>query len=599
MNAGVRVAVLDYQIDVLDPANRELAVALEFVPTAVGLCLDGNSTVELWQPTWTPGSYLIREFSRHLGRVAAVDAETGVPLLCERVAKNRVHVAVRSPERRLRVSWRVYAHDLSVRTADVTAEHAYWNHACLLLIPGLKLDQLARLTVAYPGVWQLACALPFEPGSAVELANGRRQVTHAACDIDQLLDSPCLVGTFQRIDWTVDGIPHAAVLDGLASIKPPSSLQTDLQAIVEKAAAVFGGKLPYEQYLFLCLFAADGHGGLEHADSTTLLMSRTAFASDKGYREFLSLAAHELFHAWNVKRLRPIEFWRYDYERENYTEFLWLIEGWTAYYDDLLCLRAGLFSRAQYLEVAAKNINGMLAAPGRLRMSLRESSFDAWIRLYRPDENTRNSSQNYYGNGAVAAMYLDLSIRRETHGRASLDDVIRRLYEETYAMGRGYDMNDVDRVLHSIAGPGVVALLSQLVGDRLQPALEQTLAAFAIRAVTQDAGRAHLGVQFETGSTVIASVTAGSAAFESGLHPGDELLAIESLRVDAARWNDVWSVVAKPGQSLQALGARRGVVMQWSVVPGSAPGSIVLETDAAAPQAARDLLEGWLPSLGA
>lgn len=557
-----------------------------------------HSSVDLFLPTWTPGSYLIREFSRHVGRVVAHDADTGSPLRCQKTAKNRFRVEFEAAERPVRVAWTVYAHELSVRTADLTAEHAYWNHACLLLWPTQGRHLPARLTITFPGAWDLACALPADESSREEgTAAPERHVTLRARDFDHAIDSPCLLGRFQRLDWVVAGVPHAVVLEGLGPVGVPQHLVRDLQAVVERAAAVFDGRLPYARYVFLCLFAADGHGGLEHADSTTLLMGRTALTTEKGYRDFVSLAAHELFHAWNVKRLRPAEFWQYDYENENYTEFLWLIEGWTAYYDDLLCLRAGVLTRQQYLEVVGKNIDGMLAAPGRLRLSLRESSFDAWIRLYRPDENTRNSSQNYYGNGAVAAMCLDLWIRRQTQGSRSLDDVLRALYEATFRQSRGYRLEDVHRALQVVSGDAAPAFLETLVADRLEPALQDLFAAFGIRLRFRETERAWLGVHFESASTVVAAVIRGSPAFDAGLHPGDEVLAVEDLRVDASRWPEVWQALAKVGKRLTMLFARRGIVGRCEVVPQASPGTAALEVDDSADPSAKQLLTAWLPEV--
>jgi predicted metalloprotease with PDZ domain len=584
------VAVLDYRIDVTSPTSREVGMELQVRPAEVPAACSGDQ-LDLFLPAWTPGSYLVRDFARHLGRMDAVEVETGAVLPCEKAAKNRFRVRLRSRDARVRLRWRVYAHELSVRTADLTSEHAYWNHACLLVWPVGEPDVPARLTVAMPRAWELACALPAEPAAPREDC---REVVLRARDLDHAMDAPVLAGTLRRLDWEVDGVPHAVVLDGLGAVPVPERLVPDLQAIVRHAARVFGGRLPYERYQFLCLFTADGHGGLEHADSTTLLASRTAFAAEKGYREFLSLAAHELFHAWNVKRLRPVEFWRYDYERENYTECLWLIEGWTAYYDDLLCQRAGLFTRQQYLEAAAKNVNGMLAAPGRFRLGLRESSFDAWIRLYKPDENTRNSSQNYYGNGAVAAMCLDLMLRRATAGARSLDDVLRGLYDATFARGRGYTFEDVQGVLREVAGGDAVGWLRSMIDERLDPDFTALLASFGVRVRVRDADRAYLGLHFESGGTVIASVVRGGPACTAGLHPGDELIAVDELRVDAARWPDVWQAVAKVGKPTNVLFARRGLVRRLDVVPSAAPGTVVLEVDEGAPVEASRLLAGWL-----
>jgi predicted metalloprotease with PDZ domain len=584
------LATLDYRLDVRHPATREIGLELTLSPGEFPTAVPAAGEFDLFLPTWTPGSYLVREYARHVTRVTARDAATGAPVRVRKVDKNRFRLAGLAPGQRVVVAWSVYAHELSVRTADLTGEHAYWNHACLLLWPVGARAATARLAIAHPPAWQLACALArvddgATPGAAVVQADG----------LDAAMDAPVLLGDLQRAQWDVDGVPHELVADGLGPVALPARLVDDLRAVVAQAKAVFGGALPYPRYLFQCLFAADGHGGLEHAASTTLLMGRAALASDAGYREFVALAAHEHFHAWNVKRMRPAEFWDYDYERENHTEFLWLAEGWTAYYDDLLCLRAGVFSRQHYLDAAAKNVQGMLAAPGRLRLSLRESSFDAWIRLYRPDENTRNSSQNYYGNGAVAAMCLDLWLRRASGNGASLDDVLRRLYEATYAAGRGYTLADVHRALAAVGGDGAVALLESLVADRLEPPLAELLAAFGLRLALRDAERPFLGLNFDGASMFVASVTRGAPAAAAGVHPGDELLAIDGVRVDGARWNETWTAVAKVGKPVELLLARRGLVQRLTATPHAAPGTAAIEVDDAAAPAAKQLLAGWLP----
>jgi len=583
------LATLEYRLDVRRPATREVGIELAFTPSAAAGAVADVGSCDLFLPTWTPGSYLIREYSRHLSRVTAHDAVTGAALPVEKVAKNRFRVGGCAPDRRIVVAWTVYAHELSVRTADLTHEHAYWNHACLLLWPVGARAASARLHVEHPPEWEVACALPrasVAPGATTLLAS----------DLDAAMDAPALVAPLQqRLAFDVDGVPHEAVFDGLGPVAVPSRLAADLRAIVAQSQAVFGGPLPYASYLFQCLFTADGHGGLEHAASTTLLMGRAALASEAGYREFVSLAAHEHFHAWNVKRMRPAEFWDYDYERENCTQFLWLAEGWTAYYDDLLCLRAGVFTRKQYLETAAKNVQGMLAAPGRFRLSLRESSFDAWIRLYRPDENTRNSSQNYYGNGAVAAKCLDLWIRRATGGSASLDDVLRRLHAATFGAGRGYTIADVHAALTEVAGADAVAMLEALVADRLDPPLAELLAAFGLKLAFRDADRPYLGVHFEGAAMIVGSVSRGSPAYEAGVHPGDELLAVDSLRVDSARWAETWTAVAKVGKPVELLLARRGDVTRLVATPQASPGTAAIEVDAEAPSAAKALLAAWLP----
>ena len=578
------------------PAASEVSVCLELAAPS-GSSQTGNELV-LFLPTWTPGSYLIREFSRHLSQVQAEDAESGERLACAKTSKNRFAVRCAAATRRVRLRYRVHAHELTVRTADVTGEHAFWNHACLLLWP-VGGDQLtARITVELPEGWDFACALQatLPVGDA---AKGWHRVGMLAETMERAYDAPFLAGRLLRQRWQSRGIEHEVVLDGLASVPVPDKLLADLQRVVEAAAAVFLGPLPYPRYSFLCLFTADGHGGLEHGDSTVLLASRTALHNERGYREFLALAGHELFHAWNVKRMRPAEFWRYDYENENYTRLLWLLEGWTAYYDDLLCFRAGLMSRADYLGVLAKSIQTLSGNPGRLRLSLADSSYDAWIRLYRPDENTRNSSQNYYVNGSIAAMCMDLLVRRSTSGKRGLDDVLRRLFATTYGTGRGFHDDDVWRVFGAEADEAVAQQARELVTGVFDPELASLLAPFGVRMDWRETERPYLGLQFDAGQTTVASVTASSPASAAGLQAGDEILAIEGLRVDSSRWQDVFQAVARVDQPLQLLIARRGVVQTRSATPTKGPGTLTLVVDDRASEEATALREAWLPTTAA
>lgn len=574
------------------PEASEVLVCLELdAPVASG---PTGVDLLLFLPTWTPGSYLIREFSRHLSRVLAEDAGSGTSLACTKISKNRFLVRCHASTRRVRLNYRVFAHELTVRTADVTGEHAFWNHACLLLWPVGGHDLTARLTVELPNGWDAACALRrAEPVG--EATQGRCRIGLFAENMERAYDAPFLAGQLHRLRWESLGVEHEVVLEGLASVPIPPNLQGDLQRVVEAAASVFQAPLPYPRYSFLCLFTADGHGGLEHGDSTVLLASRTALHSERGYREFLALAAHELFHAWNVKRMRPAEFWRYDYESENYTRLLWLLEGWTAYYDDLLCFRAGLMSRADYLGVLAKSIQTLPGNPGRLRLSLADSSFDAWIRLYRPDENTRNSSQNYYVNGSVAALCMDLLVRRTTKGERGLDEVLRSLFTATYGAGRGFTEQDVWDALAAVAGESVVEPVRRLVTEAFEPELPALLASLGVKMDWREMDRPYLGLQFEPGQTTITSVTAGSPASAAGLQAGDEVLAIDALRVDSSRWQEVFQSLARINQPLQMLISRRGVVQTRAATPSNGPGTVTLVVDDKASVDAAALLQSWLP----
>lgn len=575
------VPTLAFHIDVTRPADRELHVRATW-PDA------NEGEVEFFLPTWTPGSYLLREYARQLSRVRAYEPGTDRELSCRKTHKNRWAVANQGSGVELR--YRVYAHELTVRTADVDAAHAYWNHTCLLLWPRDHADSDAELVVDYPSNWSLSCSLP----AHTEASTDHKRCTLRAANLDEALDAPVLIGTTQRVEWQVDDVPHAIELDGLGAIAPPDTLAEDLEAIVHAAKRVFGGALPYSSYLFQALFAGEGYGGLEHRDSSTLLMPRTSLTTAKGYRDFLGLAAHELFHAWNVKRMRPVEFWNYDYEQENYTRLLWVMEGWTAYYDDLLVTRAGRMTHKEYFATMAKNVQGMRSSPGRFELSLEESSFDAWIRLYRPDENTRNSSQNYYGNGAVVAMCLDLGIRRATGGERSLDDVLQKLWQNTFEDGRGYRVEDVHRAITEVGGAERIEPLRALVEGPLDPDLDGLLADVGVRLETSDAGKPFLGIALKGGSTKVASVTREGPAWHGGVAPDDELLAVENLRVTSSTWQNVLAAVARVEQPVELLVARRGVIRSLQVTPGASPGTAKLVRDKSATEAQIAAREAWL-----
>ncbi|MGE3173369.1 MAG: M61 family metallopeptidase [Planctomycetota bacterium] len=577
---------LVFRLDVRAPERRRIVVELEVDRTALAPAADGAT--EFFLPTWTPGSYLIREYARHLGPVCASDAATGAAVPCVKSRKNRYRVDLPAGVQRLRLRYDVYAHELTVRTSDVTDRHAYWNHACVLLWPVDRPDAAADVAVRVPPGWDCCGGVPVERA-------GDGAFSYRLADLDTAIDSPMLAGAFERLELDVLGVRHVLALDDHGPVRPVESFAADVRHIVERAAAVFGDALPYPHYTFLCLFAQSGYGGLEHRDSTTLLSPRSVLAGGKGYRDFLGLLAHELFHAWNVKRMRPEELWRYDYENETHTSMLWLAEGWTAYYDDLLCRRAGAFSVAQYLEQIERNLGGLWSGAGRFRQSLAESSFDAWIRYYRPDENTRNQTQNYYGNGALAAMALDLTIRDATDGARSLDDVLRRLWQTTWERGRGYRREDVAACLSEVAGRDLGPMLRELTEGPLDPDFDRLLQLVGIRIEADDADRPWFGLALENGRTQVASVTDDSPAHASGIAPGDELLALDGLRVRSDCWTDVVNATAQIDRPLRVLTASRGLIVERTLVPSKPPRSkvrLVLADEIDARTAS--LRRGWL-----
>ena len=553
-----------YRIDLGGVAQRQLRLTLE-VQTATLELTDGHA--EFFVPVWTPGSYLVREYAQHVSAVSAT-GDGGLPLPVTKRAKNRWAVEVGTSES-LRVCWSVYAHELTVRTSYVTDELAFWNGACVALWPVGGQDRPVGVEVLLPGRWELfAGSLELQRREASE--PGDVKIVRFDCrDLDEFVDTPCLAGPISSWQFDVGGREHRFVPVGLAGIEPPPSFGGDVQRIVETAAAVFGGDLPFERYTFLALFGVSGRGGLEHADSSVLLAPRTTFRPRTAYEDFLALVAHEYLHAWNVKRMRPRALWSIDLERENYTGLLWVAEGFTAYYDDLIVRRAGLSTPTAYLERLATHVSAWRANPGRRAQSLAEASFDAWMLLYRPGENTRNVTQNYYTNGALAAFVFDAELRRCSGGARNLDDALRELWRRSWLAepSRGFDLDDVIAAIDRAAGTSLEALVRGTVESAFEPDLERALGLFGLRLVFADDGPAFVGARFRVGETTIASLEADSPGWEAGLCPGDEVIAVEGLRVRHDSWQTVWDQVSRPGQVLCFTIARQGILREIGITP--------------------------------
>jgi predicted metalloprotease with PDZ domain len=390
----------------------------------------------LVMPVWTPGSYLVREFERHVQDFAATDA-AGEPLKWEKINKNTWRVAT-GRSRDWHATYKVYANELSVRTSELNSSHGYWNNANLLMYLEGHLTSPSTVRVVAPDVWKVATGLPLAPG---------QRNTFRAENFDVLYDSPFEVSNFKSILFNVKGVQHRIVIDGEGNYDP-ERMRRDVQKIVETQVEMMGGEIPYRDYTFILHLRAGTGGGLEHANSTSLGYSPFGFGTLGGeratsaspnappvspeYRGFLSLASHEFFHLWNVKRIRPDALGPFDYTKENYTKLLWVAEGITDYYGDLTLRRAGLIGDTEFIRAAGSAIQSLQNTPGRLVQSVEESSFDAWVKFYRPDENTLNSQVSYYDKGAILGLLLDLEIRKRTNGAKSLDDVLRALYVDFF-----------------------------------------------------------------------------------------------------------------------------------------------------------------------
>ncbi len=480
----------------------------------------------LVMPVWTPGSYLIRDYPRNVQDFAATD-RTGVSLEWEKINKNSWKVKTNAL-REWRVTYRVYANEFSVRTNELNSDHAFWNNTALLMYLKGFIDDSPTLRILPPPSWKVATAIPSVPGEAN---------TFRAENFDVLYDSPVEVGNFVTLSFEVKGVAHRIVIDGAGNYDA-ERMRQEVQKIVATEIELMGGEVPYNDYTFILHLRSNASGGLEHRNSCALGFPRFNFQSEGGYRAFWSLVAHEFFHLWNVKRIRPDALGPFNYSQENYTKLLWVVEGITEYYARVSLLRAGLISAKDFLTDTAKAFQSLQNTPGRLAMSLEEGSFDAWIKLYRPDENSVNSQVSYYDKGLIVGLLLDLEIRKNSHGAKSLDDVMRYLYAEFYKKDRNYGPEDFQRVCELMAGSSLQPFFVKYVHGRDELDYNTSLAGaglhLEVTGPTQPSERAYLGADLiqNADRLIVRQVYAGTAAYEQGLSFGDQIIAVNNMRAN-------------------------------------------------------------------
>ncbi len=549
-----------------------------------------GDAIELVFPVWTPGSYLVREFARHLeGAVAEDGAGRRLPLV--RLDKHRFAIRAGGAERVV-LRYRVYANELTVRTCHLDGTHGFVNPAAVFPYAQGREGEPHVLEVIPPPGWRVATALDGGP------------TEFSARDYDQLADSPLEIGTHQTLRFTALGKPHEIALWGRGNVDE-ARLTEHARKIVEALGALMGG-LPYERYLFIVHLADRRRGGLEHAASTTLHVARSGFFPREAYEETLGLLAHELFHVWNVKRLRPAAFVPYDYAREQYTRLLWWFEGATSYYEQVALARAGILEPTRWLKFLGQALTSLERTPGARKMSLEEASFLAWVKHYRQDENTPNSAVSYYLKGELVAFALDLALRRA--GR-SLDDLLKALHARYAAEGVPED--GIERLAAELLGPEVaqrfidrfvrgtepLQLDLDVLGLRMR---RRVAASFDDKGGTPprpDDGRPDpgwLGVDLAPGQKLdVQSVHEGSPAHKAGLYAGDEIVAEDGFRVDrVALWDRLCE--RGPGGKLHLTVFRRDELVNVFVVLGDPrEDALWLEPAPDANGAQRAAFEAW------
>lgn len=473
---------------------------------------------EIVMPVWTPGSYLVREYARHVQDFAARDAG-GNALGWRKLNKNTWQIDTKGAGEYV-VAYRVYANELTVRTNELNTEHAFWNNSALLFHPKGFLNAPSTIKVNPYGDWKVATGLPKIEGQTN---------TFRAENFDILYDSPFEVSNFVETTFDVRGVPHRWVVTGEGNYDL-QKIARDSAKIVEEGAKIFGD-LPYKDYLFI--LNTRGGGGLEHLNSTALQWNKFGFKPESRYTDFLTLVAHEHFHAWNVKRIRPDALGPFDYSNENYTKLLWVAEGGTAYYEGLLVQRAGLMSDRDFLSGKASQIQALQNRPGRFQTSLEEASFDAWIKYYRQDENAINNQISYYDKGEIVNFLLDIQIRKDSNGAKSLDDVMRYLYNEFYKKNKNYTPEDYQKISEMMAGKSLEDFFAKYVRGREEIDYNSILNGVGLQ-LAKGSGRetAYLGANLsqQGDRLTITSIPADTPAYEQGLNTNDQIIAVDGYR---------------------------------------------------------------------
>jgi predicted metalloprotease with PDZ domain len=526
----IHVPKLAYQIAMPLPQTHLFEVRL-IVSNWDGELLDVR------MPVWTPGSYLVREYARQVQDLVVL-SDKGRKLVVNKTAKNNWQIRT-SDSSKIVISYRVFANELTVRTNHLDATHGYFNPAALCLyIPGFEDCPIEiKIITPYPD-WQITTPLP-------EIS----PQTFLAVDLDTLIDSPFEIGTQQIYDFTVLDKPHQLVIWGEGNLEPHGAIE-DIKKIVKVEAKIFGG-LPYEKYIFLLHLSPAGGGGLEHKNCCSLLYPRFNFQGTEKNNRFMQLVAHEFFHLWNIKRIRPAALEKFDYDLENYTPSLWFSEGTTSYYDLVIPRRAGIYDDREFLAELSKEITRFMTTPGRLVQPLSESSFDAWIKLYRPDANSSNSQMSYYLKGEMVTLLLDLLIRTHTHGTKSFDDVLVAMWEQFGKAEIGFTEIQLKQIIESIADRDLTEFYDRYIHGIEELPFNDYLAPFGIELQPVEANTPYLGINVKTehGKEAIKTVAANSPAQLAGIDPGDELLAIDGFKITADKLTDRLKSY-QPGQQI-------------------------------------------------
>ncbi len=579
------LAPLRYHVAMPDPRSHEFHVTLD-IPA-----LPGRSHLDLLFPAWAPGSYMVRDFSRHVFGLTVTSQGRAVE--CQRLDKSCWRVA--SQGRALRVSYRVFAFDVSVRTSFLDQDRGFMLGTSLYFSVKGEEKRPCVLDVQPPEGWRAHSALP----------TPRRNRFHAR-DFDHLVDEPVELGTPRLLSFATRGARFDITLAGPSNVDDQRLLR-DLRAIVEATADLFGG-FPFERYLFMIHALPERGGGLEHACSTTLDIAGMAFEDERGYQRFNELAAHEFFHAWNVKRIADQVLGPFDYSGENYTRLLWFHEGFTEYMESIVLMRAGLISSERYLKDLAEDWAKYATRPGRNVTPLSELSFEAWIKQYKPADNFTNMAVSYYEKGKWAGLLLDLMLRQATAGRRGVPHLFRRLWQSHGRRARPITAATIRAAAEAIAGRSLADTFARFIDGTAELPVISWLRRSGVevqaRALSQIDGDDPVKARRQEGwaglsftaddDAVVKNVVPDSPAYQAGLSFRDVIVAVDGLRVNAA---SIGKRLAdrRPGHNVQVTFFRREQLRQATLRLGRNPErkwSFTLDPDA--PASSKRVRTGWL-----
>ena len=543
---------INYRLKMEKPQNHYFQVEMELTDFK-----ENDVTVKM--PVWAPGSYLVREFSKNVDLVKAKD-EKGQALAVNKKTKN-AWVISKGAAKKVIVSYEVYAFELSVRTSFLDLTHGFVSGSGVFMYVDGHQELAGQLTVVpYKDFAKVSTALPKSSESVA--ADGVQSFVFK--NYDQLVDCPIEIGNQEVFTFKAAGVLHTVAIYGAGNYNV-DKLKADMAKIVETATGVVGEN-PNKEYTFIIHNVVDGQGGLEHCNSCTLSVNRWTY-SDVEYLGFLSLVAHEYFHLWNVKRIRPIELGPFNYDEENYTSLLWVMEGFTTYYDELLLVRAGYTDDADYLQKLQSTVNYVEGSVGARVQPLAHASFDAWIKAYRPNENSSNTTMTYYSRGQMLAALIDVMIISKYDGKKCLDHFLQQLYNKYYKkLNRGFSEQEFKTELEEMLGENLDVFFAKYVNGTDIAPLSETFAKVGVQVTEIGLPRASFGagLRQDGGKTIVRSIRAGSAAELAGLSVNDELIGCNGYRVDQTDFEQFVNGVEN-GAQFKILVSRDDILYELSV----------------------------------